>query len=100
MYQTLEAAEILGRQSEAAHLSERIERVKKAINVAYFSSGNHNFIGDAQGANSLALRIGLGDERTVQNTVNKYNTVCRHHILVKLEAVARQSCKPWKCNFS
>lgn len=73
MYQTLEAAEILGRQSEAAHLSERIERVKKAINVAYFSSGNHNFIGDAQGANSLALRIGLGDERTVQNTVNKYN---------------------------
>ena len=42
MQQTLEAAEILGRQSEAAHLTQRIEKVKKAINIAYYSPWSHS----------------------------------------------------------
>lgn len=72
MQQTLEAAEILGRQSEAAHLNERIERVKKAIDVAYFSPFNHTYIGDIQGASCLALRIGLGDDKTLKVITEKY----------------------------
>ena len=72
MQQVLEIASILGRESEVTFLPERIERVKKAINVAYFSAASHNYCGDIQGANSLALQIGLGDEFTLRKTVEKY----------------------------
>lgn len=73
MNQTLEAAEILGRQSEAKHLEERIEKSKKALHVAYCSPASHNYCGDVQGANSLAFKAGLGDEKTAKNTVKKYS---------------------------
>ncbi len=72
MYQVIEAGKILGRESETAHLPERIERVKNAINVAYYSPAMHQYIGDVQGASSLALEIGLGDEQTKKNIYNKY----------------------------
>lgn len=72
MQQVLEIASILGRESEVTFLPERIEKVKKAINVAYFSAASHNYCGDIQGANSLALQIGLGDEFTLRKTVEKY----------------------------
>ena len=72
MQQALEAAEILGRQSEAAHLNERIEKVKRAIDVAYFSPFSHTYIGDIQGASCLALRIGLGDDKTLKVITEKY----------------------------
>ncbi len=72
MQQVLEIASILGREKEVTFLPERIERVKKAINVAYFSAASHNYCGDIQGANSLALQIGLGDEFTLRKTVEKY----------------------------
>lgn len=72
MQQTLEAAEILGRESEAAHLAERIERVKRAIFVAYYSPHQNAFCGDVQGATCLALQIGLGDERVKEEVYRKY----------------------------
>ncbi len=72
MQMTVEIAEILGRESEASHLNERIERVKKAINYAYYSAFNHSYCGDVQGASCLAFQIGLGDEKGVKYTVDKY----------------------------
>lgn len=72
MQQTLEAAEILGRQSEAAHLAERIEKVKKALTVAYYSPWSHSYCGDIQGASCLVFRIGLGDDKGRENMVKKY----------------------------
>lgn len=72
MQQVIEAGKILGRESETAHLPERIERVKNAINVAYYSPAMHQYIGDVQGSSSLALEIGLGDEQTKKNIINKY----------------------------
>ncbi len=72
MQQTVEAAQILGRESEAAHLNERIEKVKRAITVAYYSFHQNTFCGDVQGASCLALRIGLGDEGVKQEVFNKY----------------------------
>ena len=75
MQQTLEAAEILGRQSEAAHLTQRIEKVKKAINIAYYSPWSHRYCGDVQGASCLAFRTGLGDDKGRQNMVEKYKAL-------------------------
>ncbi len=75
MQMTVETAAILGRENEASHLNERIEKVKKAIDIAYYSAFNHNYCGDIQGASCLALQIGLGDEKSRENTVNKYKNL-------------------------
>lgn len=75
MQQTVEAAEILGRQSEVAHLPERVERVKHALDVAYYSPWSHSYCGDIQGASCLAFRTGLGDEKGRENMVEKYKNL-------------------------
>lgn len=72
MQQVVEIAEILGRQSEVEYLPERIERVKKAINIAYYSPWSHSYCGDVQGASCLAFRTGIGDEKGRENMVKKY----------------------------
>ncbi len=72
MQQTVEASEILGRESEAAHLNERIEKVKRALTVAYYSPHQNTYCGDIQGASCLALQIGLGDEGVKKEVFNKY----------------------------
>lgn len=73
MQQVIEAAAILGRQDEAAFLPERIEKVKKAIDVAYFSPANHNYCGDVQGASCLAYRCGMGDNEGRKWMIRKYD---------------------------
>lgn len=73
MQQVLEIADILGRQDEVAYLPKRLERVKKAINVAYFSPATHNYCGDVQGASSLAFRCGMGDADGPGWVVRKYD---------------------------
>ncbi len=72
MQQVTEAAQILGRESEVSHLAERIERVKHAVDVAYFSPHQHAYLGDVQGSSCLALQVGLGTEQTKKNVFEKY----------------------------
>ncbi len=73
MQQVIESADILGRQDEAAFLPERIEKVKKAIDIAYFSPANHNYCGDVQGASCLAYRCGMGDDDGRKWMIKKYD---------------------------
>lgn len=54
-------------------LEKRIEEKKQAILSAYYSPQTGSFIGDAQGANSFAVDIGLGGERAFNNTKKKYD---------------------------
>lgn len=72
MQQTIEAAEILGRQNEIAHLPERIEKVKHAIEVAYYSPAYHWYCGDVQGASSLAFTVGMVNEDGRNRVIEKY----------------------------
>lgn len=72
MQQVIEAAEILGRENEAAHLFDRIEKVKNALTVAYYSPWSHTYCGDVQGAACLAFRTGMGDSRGREVVVEKY----------------------------
>ena len=70
--QVTEVAQILGRESEVAHLAEREAKIKRAIELAYFSPDKHTYCGDVNGASCLAFRVGMADERGVQNVVRKY----------------------------
>ena len=70
--QVIEVADILGRQSEAAHLPEREERIKKALDIAYFSPWSNSYCGDVNGASCLAFRVGMGNETGKKNMVRKY----------------------------
>ena len=73
MMMTKEASEAIGESETAAMLEKRIEEKKQAILNAYYSPQTGSFIGDAQGANSFAVDIGLGGERAFNNTKRKYD---------------------------
>lgn len=73
MLMTKEAAEAIGKKETAQMLGRRIEEKRQAILNAYYSPQTGSFIGDVQGANSFATDIGLGGERTYENTRKKYS---------------------------
>ncbi len=73
MLMTKEAAEAIGKNETAQMLGRRIEEKRQAILNAYYSPQTGSFIGDVQGANSFATDIGLGGERTYENTRKKYS---------------------------
>lgn len=73
MLMTKEAAEAIGEKETAQMLGRRIEEKRQAILNAYYSPQTGSFIGDVQGANSFATDIGLGGERTYENTTKKYS---------------------------
>ncbi len=73
MYMAQELARIIGESGLTAGLDERIAKAKRAVETAYYSPQTHSFIGDIQGANSFALDIGMGNEKTFENTVKKYS---------------------------
>lgn len=73
MMMTKEASEAIGESETAAMLEKRIEEKKQAILNAYYSPQTGSFIGDAQGANSFAVDIGLGGGRAFNNTKKKYD---------------------------
>lgn len=68
----MELAKIIGREDSVSHLPEIIEKASKMVDIAYFSPMTHCYCGDVQGANCLALDAGLGDEKTLNTTVEKY----------------------------
>ncbi len=72
MKMVIELAKLIGKEDCVSHLAELIENATKMVNVAYFSPMTHCYCGDVQGANCLALDAGLGDEKTLQMTVEKY----------------------------
>ncbi len=72
MKMVIELAKTIGKEELTAHLPELIEKASKMVDLAYFSPMTHCYCGDVQGANCLALDAGLGDEKTLQMTVEKY----------------------------
>jgi len=72
MKMIIELANLLGKEDEVSHLPQLIEKASAMVNVAYFSPMTHCYCGDVQGANCLAIDAGLGDEKTLQMTVEKY----------------------------
>ena len=68
----IEIAKIIGKENDIPDFENRIKQRKDAIIAAYFNKWDGNFLGGKQGANAFAVDIGLGDERTYENTVEDY----------------------------
>lgn len=69
----IEIARTIGKESDVPMFEERISQRKKAVMSAYFNKWDGNFFGGVQGANAFAVDMGLGDERTYKNTVERYS---------------------------
>ena len=67
-----ELSEAVGKPELTSHLADLIAKSSAMVNIAYYSPMTHCYCGDVQGANCLALDAGLGDEKTLQMTVDKY----------------------------
>ncbi len=65
-------ASIIGRDEDIAEYEEKINYRKGAITAAYFNAFDDNFVMNVQGANSFAVDIGLGTEKTYGNMVSYY----------------------------
>ncbi len=72
MKMTMELAKVIGKEELTSHLPAFIETASKMVDIAYFSPMTHCYCGDVQGSNCLALDAGLGDEKTLEITVEKY----------------------------
>ncbi len=72
LQQMCEIARIIGKEEDIAEYEEKIKYRKGAITAAYFNTFDDNFIMNVQGANSFALDIGLGNEKTYENMKNYY----------------------------
>ncbi|MBQ2902819.1 MAG: family 78 glycoside hydrolase catalytic domain [Clostridia bacterium] len=69
----IEIAEIIGKEDDIPMFEERLAQRKKAVMAAYFNKWDGNFLGGVQGANAFAVDMGLGDERTYKNIVERYS---------------------------
>lgn len=70
--QMCEIASIIGRDEDIAEYEEKIKYRKGVITAAYFNTFDDNFVMNVQGANSFAVDIGLGNEKTYENMVSYY----------------------------
>ncbi len=70
--QMCEIAKIIGKDEDVAEYEEKIKYRKGAITAAYFNTFDDNFVMNVQGANSFAVDIGLGNEKTYENMVRYY----------------------------
>lgn len=67
-----EIAKIIGKGDDASKYEELARSREAAIRAAYFNAFDNNFIMNAQGANSFAVDLGLGNEKTYENLVSYY----------------------------
>ena len=72
MREVLAICEVLGVHEHDALLESRIAARAKAIVDNYFDPETGDFAGNIQGANAFAVDIGLGDERTFERMVRRY----------------------------
>ncbi|MBQ7298304.1 MAG: family 78 glycoside hydrolase catalytic domain [Clostridia bacterium] len=78
MQRVIEIGRLIGRETEIPMLGERIAARRAAVKAAYFNTWDGNFIGCFQGANAIAIDMGLGDERTYKNLVKYYHELGRY----------------------
>ena len=78
MQRVIEIGRLIGRETEIPMLEARIEARRAAVKSAYFNTWDGNFIGCLQGANAIAIDMGLGDERTYKNLVKYYRELGRY----------------------
>ena len=69
-----EVGAILGIEN-AEDMDCRSDKAEKAILDKYYDNATGSFCGGVQGADAYAADLGLGDERTYQNVLDKYSAL-------------------------
>lgn len=72
IYRVLEIAALIGRNDIRPEMEKRVAQRKAALEKTYYNPETGDFAGDIQGANSFAVDIGLGGEKTFGNIIKKY----------------------------
>lgn len=68
----LEACEVLGESELKSQLEVKRREKTEALIKRYFDEKTGDFAENIQAANAFAIDLGLGDERTLKNTVSRY----------------------------
>ncbi len=85
-----EIADIIGKQEDIGSLSKKINTVSKAVDAAYYSFQQAAYCGDINGASSLALDAGLGNERVRNKVIEKYKRIGEYDTgIIATEALTR-----------
>ena len=71
----IEIASVIGKSDEASFLKAKSDKIKNAINVAYYSFQQGSYCGDINGASSFALSIGLGNDKVKNKVIDKYTAL-------------------------
>ena len=71
--QVIEMSEVIGKPTE--ELKTRLENVKNAFTKAYYDEETGTFASSVECADAYAYDIGLGDERTLESIVSKYEAL-------------------------
>ena len=71
----VELAPVIGRQKEIPQLEALQSRCRAAVEKAYFDPATGHFFGGIQGADAYGLYAGLGDGRTKQLLIDKYDAL-------------------------
>lgn len=69
----IEIAEEIGKKEDIPVLEEKLIFVQNAFRDEFFDEETGSFLGGIQGADAFAVDIHMGDERTLENLVKKYN---------------------------
>jgi len=73
--QMCQIARVIGKEADIPEYEQKITQRKSAIRAAYFNTFDGNFIMNAQGANTFAVDLGLGNEKTYINMVDYYKKI-------------------------
>ncbi len=71
----LTIARALRLDADCAEYQGKIEGLKANIDRVFFDLQTGNYCNNEQAANAFALNIGLGDERTLKNLVDRYRAI-------------------------
>jgi len=71
----METAPLLGRQEDIPNLAALQNQCRAALEKAYFDPATGHFFGGVQGADAYCIYAGLGDDRTKQLLIDKYDTL-------------------------
>lgn len=71
----IEMATLLGKEEDVPELERRIEYRRRATTLAYMNPWDGNFIGGIQGANAFAVDMGIGDKRTLDRLIARYEAL-------------------------
>ena len=75
MQRVIEMARLFGHEEDIPMLEARIEERRRAIRTAYFNPNQSTFFAGVQGADGFALDIGLGNQKTTDGFIKRYESL-------------------------